>query len=682
MQHNHKSFQAEQRSDRAIWIVGPTGSGKTARLIQQFQAWTGGAGANQPACLFFAASSSNRLLLTERLTQVAQGHNFSTVTPISFFQGEVMQFWPLLQQQLGLKAGQPLRLHPETEQDLAARLWQAELSSGKLRQPGVKDALAVQHTLELLRLAAANGTPHEQIPLVLQQGMPEPTDSPERWDCMGEALNRWWQWCLERGLLTYAIITELYWRYLLPHASYQQQLSRRYRAVLVDDIDEYPAISRTLFEFFLAQSIPTAFTFNPNGAIRLGLGADPDYVAGLAEQCALATLPPAPTSQSATWGQVIAECIRNPLMLPQLPDSIQVIQTVSKAQLLRQTAELIATAIQQGDIQPQDIAIIAPGIDAITRYTLQEILSSKGIALHCLNLQQPLIRSAVVRALLTLMAVVYPGLGRLVDRESVAEMLVVLSHLGGPKPRIDPVRAGLLADYCFVPDAETPRLLAATEFTRWDRLGYQATQAYSEILQWIVAQQQTSPSVLLDLAIQRFWADAINPDQLTLLQELMQAAQHYWEVETRLAQDNRSAQAATAAIGRFIELLRAGTITGNPQPDVPVPPNAVTLATIYQYRNQRAYHRWQFWLDAGSPLWLTGNVTLFGAPLFLHHRANRVWTAADALAANQDYLEREVLDLLDRATERIYLCHCDLAVNGQEQSGALMPLINAAVPVN
>lgn len=27
---------------------------------------------------------------------------------------------------------------------------------------------------------------------------------------------------------------------------------------------------------------------------------------------------------------------------------------------------------------------------------------------------------------------------------------------------------------------------------------------------------------------------------------------------------------------------------------------AVTLATIFQYRSSRRFHRWQFWLDAGS----------------------------------------------------------------------------------
>lgn len=689
MQYDNKSFQSALVSFNPIWIVGSTGSGKTTRLIKQFQDWAAPGWQNQPVCLVFAALGDNRLTLAERIAETTQGrYPFDSVTPLSFFQNEVMLFWPLLMQRLGLKTQFPLRLRPETEQELATRLWRPELESGRLRQAGVRDHLMVQRTLNLLQVAAASGTPHEQIPLILQQGFSDQEGSPELWNCMGKVLERWWQWCLDRGLLTYSILTELYWRYLLPHPTYQQHLKQRYQAVLADDVDEYPAVARTLFEFFLDQGIPTALTFNPTGSTRLGLGADPDYMAGLAQRCRVETLAQKPeVSLGSGYGQTVVESVREPLRLLQLPDAFQLIQTTSKAQLLRQTAETIAAGIQSGAVQPQDIAIISPGLDAITRYTLQAILSSKGVSLFTLNSQQPLISSPLVRALLSLLAMVYPGLGRYVDRESIAEMLVVLGQI----KTIDPVRAGLLTDFCFIPDLTLPRLLSTTNFPRWDRLGYQATQAYGEILEWIEAQRhqqqlRPSPVALLDQAIQRFFLGGSDLpfDQLTNLQKLLETAQHYWEVDTRLRQYNPTEHSVTTTVGQFIQLLRDGAITANAHPARPVGKvdQAVTLATVYQYRNDRRFHRWQFWLDAGSALWLTGSVTLFGAPLFLRNRLNRVWTPADALAANQDYLEREIFDLLNRATERVYLCHCELAVNGQEQAGALMPLVDAAVPVS
>lgn len=733
MQHDYKSFHATVLPMHSTWVVGLTGSGKTARLIEQFQAWAAIATPNwqiQPVCLVFAAMGDNRLQLVERIQTATEGrYPFDSVTPFSFFEQEVMLYWPLLMQQLDLKTQFPLRLRPETEQDLATRLWQPALESGRLRQAGVSDYFMVRRTLDLLQLAAVSATPHEQIPELLEQGMIDQAGSPALWHCMGELLEQWWQWCLDRGLLTYGIVTELYWRYLLPQPTYQQQLRDRYCAFLADDVDEYPAVMRLLFEFFMDQGLPGLLTFNPIGGMRVGLGADPDTMVRLADRCQVETLSSASTNLGYEWGPVLVDCIREPLQIPQLPDSIQVIQTLSKAQLLRQTAETIATAIQDGLVEPQEIAIVSPGLDAITRYTLQSILASKGIQILSLNSQQPLISSPLVRTLLNLLAVVYPELGRLIDREAIAEMLVLLSQshayaavtaeassvqlpdfsghppdpsfqistTGGEqptlsfKPRIDAVRAGLLTDHCFVPDPTTPQLLPITQFPRWDRLGYQASQAYAEILQWIAAQQallqQASPPnpvMILDRAIQKFFGggSTLSYDQLVILRELMETAQHYWDVEARMQQADHN---PSLSVARFIQLLRNGTITANPFPVRPIgkAAQAVTLSTIYQYRLDRRYHRWQFWLDAGSPLWLAGGGTrLFGSPLFLRERLNRAWTAAEALEMDQNYLDREVQDLLSRAQERVYLCHSELGINGQEQAGSLMPIVNAAVPVN
>jgi hypothetical protein len=674
-----------------LWITGATRSGKTRRLIEQFCRWTN-LGDPNAEILIFAATGDNRLDLVERLAQT-QPQRYDTATPLGFFQDEVKLYFPLIVQQLGIKDQFPLRLRPETEQELATHLWRSPLLDQNLHPAGVSDYFLVRRTLDLLQLAATSGTPLEDIAPMLQAGLSEQEGTPELWATLGTVLAQWRDWNLERGLLTYGIQTELYWRYLLPHPLYQQQLKQRYRAILADDVDEYPAIARSLFECCLDQGIPTAFTYNPDGGIRLGLGADPDYLQGLADRCRSEALAPDPAASiGATWGQTIAQSIGEPLWLAQLPDRIRSLQTTSRADLLRQVAETIVSAIHTGQVQPQDVAIIAPGLDAITRYTLREILSSQGIAVNSLHDQQPLATSSLVRSLLTLMALVYPGLGRLLNRDAIVEMLVLLSQLPDPETagrQIDLVRAGLLVDYCFVPDLENPHLLPADRFDRWDRLGFQAAHAYGEILQWLETQKEQqqqrlipSPVVLLDRAIQRFLygGSHLPYDQIAALRELMETAQHYWEVASRLRQCGDLEQPTATTVQNFIQLLRNGTITADPYPVRPLgkASQAVTLATIYQYRSDRRFHRWQFWMDAGSPLWLTGGGALFGAPLFLRAWTGRAWTTADTLAANQQRLQRQVLDLLNRAGERIYLCHSELATNGQDQAGSLLPLVNAA----
>ena len=173
-------------------------------------------------------------------------------------------------------------------------------------------------------------------------------------------------------------------------------------------------------------------------------------------------------------------------------------------------------------------------------------------------------------------------------------------------------------------------------------------------------------------------------EQLSALRQLIEAAQHYWEVDSRLRRSQRFDAPAYMTVSRFIQLLQSGTVTANPYPVRPIGPNsnAVLLANVFQYRSSRRAHRWQFWLDAGSPRWLSGVDSLFGAPLFLQGWSGRAWTAADTMDANERRLRRILLDLLSRTEERVYLCHSDLATNGQEQTGVLLSLVNAAVPLD
>ncbi len=753
-----------------IWLIGATRSGKTTYLVNQFRDWVRSGNVGQgtlmvepgwpqavstavvptparlplgrdplpslrpiPGVLVLAAIGDNRIELSDRLATATQGKvSLHSTTPLGFFQDEVMLFWSLLIQQLDLKAQFPVRLAPENEQELATQLWRSTLDRAIGQQPSMNEVRLVRRLLDLLQLAALAGIPLAEIPIILEDGLAGQTDQLPLSDAeVGELLHRWQHWCLEQGLLTYGIIASLYWQYLLPHPVYQQYLAQRYRVVLADDVDEYPAIARLLLETLLDAGAKAIFTYNPDGAVRSGLGADPAYLAGLADRCRVETLTDRPVACLGNeLGETIVSLVTDPVFFTTLPDSIQAIQTTSRAQLLHRTAEVIIEAVQSQQLQPREIAVIGPGVDAIARYSLTEILAKHQIPVESLNDQRPLTSYPIIRSLLTLLTLVYSGLGRLVDREAVAEMLVVLSqpstgssqplavtsqpstasHQGSieqslelkpqsalPDSRlpslIDPVRAGLLADYCFAPHPDRPRLLPVTTFPRWDRLGYQASDAYQAIVQWIETQQaqleqRLIPNAvsLLDRAIQQFLlgGSSLPFEQLSALRQLIEAAQHYWEVDSRLRRRQRFDAPASTTVSRFIQLLQHGTVTANPYPVRPIglASNAVLVANVFQYRSSRRAHRWQFWLDAGSSRWLSGVDALFAAPLFLHEWSGRPWTAADTMAANERRLRRILLDLLARVSDRVYLCHSDLATNGQEQTGVLLSLVNGAMPLD
>ncbi|MBE9135813.1 hypothetical protein IQ254_01095 [Nodosilinea sp. LEGE 07088] len=684
-------------ADRPHWFAGATGSGKTSWLLHQLGSVSSAAPGQSP--LVFAANGDNRLRLATRLGDNVPGVAVVTTTPNGFIQDEVTLFWPLLVAELGLFPQFPLRLRPENEQDLATRHWQPQLLDGTLTVEGWLETQFVRRSLDFLQMAAAAGIEVEDLPVLLPEGIPSRYAPEVVWQAIGKALVDWRDWCLDRGLLTYGVMTELYWRHLLPHPLYQEKLLARYNGVFVDDLDEYPAIAAQWLQIFIDRGRPVAITWNSHGQVRMGLGADPNALEQLKGQCqVIDAASPAAASLAHRWGDQVVEWVMDPLALTQPLACFETLQTGSRGELLRKTAERVAEAVEKRQVAPQDIAIIGPGLDAIARYTLATILTNRGLPVASLSDQRPVIHSPLVRALLTLLIFVYPGLGRLASTEDVAEMLVVLSQIPqAPEVapwfesvQIDPVRAELLVDHCFEPNLDRPELLPVERFERWDRLGHKATAAYGQLRQWIEHQRQQRQQRLtlgvvsvLDRAIQTFlWGGShLPPDQLAALRELLETAQHYWAVEERLLQVEpiltpTATKSLQTSLERFILLLRQGTVTANPYPVEP--DQVITVATVYQYRLQRLRHRWHFWIDAGSPRWLGGTENLlFGYPLFLASYTGRPWTTGDLEMLHRDRPERILRDLLGRVSDRVVLCHSELAVSGQEQIGPLLSLVTA-----
>jgi len=683
-------------SKRASWITGNAGSGKTSYLVETFCHWLQNwqqwlqQSQGSPSVIIFAANHTTRHELSQQLTQAVKGEYPIVVkTPLGFIEDEVNLFSPLCWQRSNLKPQFTLKLRSETEQSLATALWHDAWPTAMIPNAAT-EARLVRTTLDILQLAGASGTPLEEIPHRLTSGLsPEEQatlGNDETLSLMGELILQWRDWCFERGFLTYGLMYYLYGQVLLGDPTYQETLQHRYQAIFADDVDDYPAIAQDLAIILLQQNATGVFTFNPNGKVRLGLNADPDTWENLAQYCQTISL--AKTSASTPSSPrdtipLILQIIDDPSCLEPLPPCIGSLQTLSRSQLLRETAETITQAIQQQRIQPEEVAIIAPGLDEIARYTLIQLFNQAAIPVYPLNEQRPLISSSLVRALLSLTCLVYPNLGRLLDSNAVAEMLVILSQQ--LSYQIDPVRAGLIADYCYQADPMAPGLLDIKTFPRWDRIGYQAGTAYNQLRDWIEEQKQQKPTNLVSFfnqAIQQLLWKGNNCSiaDLSSLRELTETAQHYWEVQTRMQEGTPLDQ--SHIIEQFIQLLRQGTIAANPYPLTSLQQSfspGITLANIFQYRSQRSYHRWQFWLDVGSPLWLKqGSASLFASSIFLRNQSR------DNLPRDledEQHLKRILNDLLERATEQVYLCHSDLAVNGTEQMGILSSLVQGTAPL-
>ena len=665
----------------SVWWTGVAGSGKSDRLTQTYAHWVE-AGAESRAIFAFSASSELRTQLFQQLQTAT--HNRAIVqafTPIGFFQREVLLYWPLLQDQLGLLARFPLTIAPENEQELADKLFAKELEAGQIAVEGFSRERVVRHIIDNLQLAASAGLPVEAIAdrLLASRGEGGPVPA-EMLAKVGELADRFRTALLNQGLLTYSLMTELYGRHLLPNRLYRQQLLQRCRWAIADDVDEYPALMRDLFEILLQEQVPCHFSFNPEGSVRFGYGADPVALESLSRFCTVHELEPSRGLEqecvamlavledpAAAWDDVAA-----PL------SHLQLLQTSTRRELLRTVADVAIAAVRDGDVRADEMAIVGPGLDPVGVYTLRTLLENANISVRLLDNSRPLQSSPLMRALLTLVALVYPNCGHLLSPEQLAEMLVVASDR-----QIDPVRAGLLSDSCFLPQPDRPQLLNVGADPRRDRLGAKASAVYQPIARWVQQQQQETlkplPEFLQD-ALRQFWLEqSLDRQQVSTYRAAIEAAQRYEAVAQRLGQPPET-------IGRsFYELLASGAVTA--KPDITDldgwDRTGIVLGTVYQYRMARLSHRVQFWLDAGSSLWNTayssfGSFQLKNPYLFLQDWDGEVWSPERTQRVLDEGLERVLADLTHRCGERIILCHSDLSIAGSELSGPLLPIVDRA----
>lgn len=701
----------------AIWVAGPARSGKTQALLDALGDWLAARSpASDPALdpaidpaigiLALAAPGGSRPALDDRLTPVVAARSpLTCTTPMGWAETEVRRFYPWLAQTFGVSARPPILLRSENEQELATVLWAPLLESVDLAPSVAAGDRAVRQLLDWYQLAASAGLPCDDALGERLMGGFQETDLANRRlaSIAATAIAQWRRWCLGRGLLTYGLATELYYGHLLPQGFYRDRLRQRFGFFLADDGDDYPGAAVELLGALLDCGIPGAIAFGTDGAVRLGLGADPETLGTLADRCTAIAPAGGPQSWSRPLAERLADFVLDPgpwldleeglgALLPQAAsgrDRLTLLSHPSRLQLLEGIADQIALDLSTGHAAA-DIAIIAPGLDHTARHLLSQCLAERHIPLRPLNVQDPLIERPPIRALMTLLALVYAeDLGRLIDPLDVAQLLVTLSRSPrSPQGAIDPVRAGLLVDTCFDGDRHRPRLLPPDTLDRWDRLGHRAFDTYEQIRTWIETRRDrrdaadpTGPLQCLEAAIAHFLRPISDANDLHDLQELLEAAHRHWAIATAL--DPQRTTPAIAIAGRFIRLMQRGAITANPLPASRLLPatNAITLATIFQYRISHQAHPLHYWLDISSPLWLQGgSAVLTGADLLL-----RSWDGTPITAERTDQRDRQRLarllrDLLARCRDRLTLCHSDLATNGQEPTGPLRPLVESLTP--
>jgi hypothetical protein len=374
--------------------------------------------------------------------------------------------------------------------------------------------------------------------------------------------------------------------------------------------------------------------------------------------------------------------------------------------------ERIVTLVQQGT-PPDQIAVLAPFVEDVLRFELQERLRPHGIGVYPVRPSRPLYDHPVTRALITWAKLAHPDWQQQVSAPELARALSLSIQ------DLDIVRAQVLADAA--QRITTAGLPALEEQALWNRVGMRFRERYVELQRWLaVAQPEARPmderpteeraaaARPLDLFWQQLFTDVLSQpgfglnDSLegaTVCDRLVRSARSFREV---FQQANLTPQSVptievevlglqppptrTAPMDTglaYVNTLMQGILAAQHVPDRP--PSAVAsdagggdaseilLAPTFTYLTGDYHSRYQFWLDVNASGWHERIYQPLTHPYVLARQwqPGQPWTDEDELYANRDMLARVVGGLAFRCSERVFLGQSQLNVAGQEEEGPL-----------
>lgn len=534
--------------------------------------------------------------------------------------------------------------------------------------------------------------------------------------------------CLQHTLLDFSLMVELFGRQLLQAGFYREFVTARYRHVLADNIEEGTPVLHDLLALLMQTCDSAILAEDDPGGYRLFLGADRQSARTLRESCdeVLAVddprlaldAPPSPARFGADLMRAIEtnDRLREPRFVS--ADTVEVLDGGKYwAGMVQAVVERIVALVQAG-VPAQEIAVLAPFVEDVLRFELEERLRPHSIGVQPIRPSRPLYDHPVSRTLTVWAKLAHPNWQAPVSATELARALAI--SIEG----LDVVRAQMIADAAH--KIATNRLPPLEDQALWNRVGMRFRERYVAMQQWLASQSGVMSGVMsgegaglsvesdapppspLDLFWQQLFTDVLSQpgfglnadlDGATVCDRLVHSARDFRTVfeQARLTPQSvptvevdvlglspQPRKSAPLDVGQaYVDMLTQGLLAAQFVPNSPPSPkgrgvgvegeNAVLLAPTFAYLTGDHRSRAQFWLDITSNGWHERIYQPLTHPYVLSRQWQRGqhWTDENELYANRDMLARLTGGLAFRCSEKIVLASSQLNVAGSEESGVL-----------
>ncbi|MEZ0395402.1 MAG: UvrD-helicase domain-containing protein [Anaerolineales bacterium] len=671
-----------------LFVAGPAGSGKTTAGVRRLlRLLKKGVPASEILVLVPQRTLGFPYAEALRASQAEAGGETSILTVGGLARRMTELFWPLAVEAAGFAHPErpPTFLTLETAQYYMAHLVRPLFDQGYFESVVIDRNRLYAQILDNLNKAAAVGFPHTEIGDRLAAAWSGDPAQRRVYADAQECANRFRAYCLEYNLLDFSLQLEIFLNLLWPQEIVRTYLTRAYRHLIYDNVEEDIPRAHDLLLDWLPHFDSALVIRDDGGGYRMFLGADPlsadRFRQAISRQMYLddnhVQNPPV-AALEARLSRALAPAVSDSppeetdapacslLHAPFYPDLLD--------KIVAQTAALLADGVP-----PAEIAILAPYLSDALRFALLQRLEAENIPARSHRPSRSLRDEPASQALLTLAALAHPAWGLRPARFDVAYALMFALET-------DLVRAQLLAEIVY-----RPKDAALTSFDQiktevQERITYRLGNRYTLLRAWLDEYRQAEP-LPLDHFLRRLFGEVLsqpgfgfhrNYDAVRVAASLIESVRKF-----RLAmQPVQDATVSTEAGREYVDLLQEGVIAAQYLESWRADSDeAVLVAPAYTFLMMNRPVRIQFWLDIGSSGWSERLAQPLTQPYVLSRNwePGRLWTDADEVAAGTAALVRLLSGLLRRCREHVFLGLTNVGETGFEQRGALLRALQVAL---
>jgi hypothetical protein len=530
-----------------------------------------------------------------------------------------------------------------------------------------------------LNKAAVVGFPYTEIGERLKAAWTGEPGQQFVYDDTQKCVSLFRDYCRQHNLLDFSYQVELFRNFLWSHEAPRRYLTGKYRHLIVDNSEEDNPATHHIISDWLGECESAVVIYDSDAGYRRFLGSDADHAYELKARCKqhveIAKTYVMSTDVEALNHEIATVVKATPARKSRKADPREAIAYHDNRyypQMIKWTAENIASLVHDAGESPGEIVVLAPLLSDALRFSLVNRLQSLNVPVRSHRPSRALRDEPAARALLTLAKLAHP------EWEVHPTSYDVTYALMDTITDLDLTRARLLTEIVYRQGRLSPFESIRDESAR-SRITYDLGGRYERLWKWLEAYRE-GERIHLDFFFSRLFGEMLSQPGFGFHQHFDAA-----KVASNLIDSAKQFRWAVSGIDpdldpsrEYLNMVDNGVIANQYIRDWELnDPDAVLIAPAYTFLMSNRPVDFQFWLNIGSPNWATRLYQPLTHPyvLSLEWEPGQLWTDARELEATQDTLYRLITGLIRRCRRRIYLGYSQFGEQGYEQRGPLLDTV-------